>query len=64
MFNKRVKYAIMIYLFILSVLYIIKPSLFFNLDNSIKGFGIKSNETLFTIYHVAFIIALLAFILL
>ena len=46
MINNRLKYSILIFLTVIIVLYIVKPTIFFNLDDSIKGFGISSNESI------------------
>jgi hypothetical protein len=62
MLSKRLRYSVLIFLFSIATLFIIKPKIFFNIDNSVKGFGIKSNQSMFTIYHLAFVIAVLAFI--
>lgn len=62
MFNNKIKYTILTFLTVLIILYIIKPSLLFNLDNTVKGFGVKSDQSIFTIYHISFIFAILVYI--
>ena len=47
-FNNRVKISILIYLFLVCVIYTIKPSIMFTSDNKLKEFGVGENQTLYS----------------
>ena len=46
-FNNRVKVAITIYLFLITIIYVKKPQCMFNKNNQMKEFGVDNEQTIF-----------------
>ena len=59
-FKNPLSVSILIYIVIIFILYVTKPSLCFDKNNNIKTFGCsRENNTLFTIYILSLIIAII-----
>ena len=61
----RILFAFIIYIFILSIIFICKPSCLFNIDESIKDFGFSDeNKSIISLYIMIPILILIIYIIL
>ena len=61
--NFRIQLAFVIYLIIMSIIIILKPSHMYNSDGTIKEFGSGPNKTLFPLWFIIFLGAFIAYYL-
>ena len=65
MYLLRILFAFIIYLFILALIFIFKPSFIFNIDDSIKDFGFSDdNKSILSLYIMTPILILIIYIIL
>ena len=55
------KLSIAAYLTTFFIIVVLKPSICFTEDNQIKGFGVQDDCTLYNIYMISFIFALIVY---
>ena len=60
--SKPLGISLMVYACFILLMYISKPVFFFNLDESLKKFGSGFDRTYFTLFHVALIFSIMAYI--
>lgn len=60
-FNTRVIYATLFYVLLIVLIVISKPSILFNIDGSIKPFGIGEEKTMFSLGVFTVVISILSF---
>jgi hypothetical protein len=61
--NFRIQLAFVIYLIIMAIIIIMKPSHMYNSDDSLKQFGSGQNKTLFPLWFMIFLGAFMAYYL-
>lgn len=59
--NKKLQISIILYLIIVGILVFINPNFFYNKDGKIKVFGLGKNKTMFPLWLVIFVIAVLCY---
>lgn len=59
--NMRVILSILVYFMTMAILYFTKPSLIFHKDGSVKDFGLKSDQTIFSIGIFSSCVAIICF---
>ena len=60
-FNDRFKYALILYIGIITILLIIKPSFMFKKNGKIKEFGVGKNKTVFPFWLIIFISIIISY---
>lgn len=61
--NFRIQLAFVIYLILMAIIIILKPSHMYNTDGTLKQFGSGPNKTLFPLWFIIFLGAFLAYYL-
>ena len=61
--NFRIQLAFVIYLVIMAIIIVIKPSHMYNSDGALKQFGSGQNKTLFPLWFMIFLGAFMAYYL-
>ena len=61
--SNQIKYSILIYIISISIYILLRPSLTFNNNGSLKEFGVSNdkNNTIFPLWLVCFIFAIFAY---
>ena len=59
--SSRIIYSIILYVLIMSLIYVVKPKAIFNDDDSIKSYGIKQNQTIYSLGVVSIILSIVSF---
>ena len=53
--SSRIIYSILLYVLIMSLIYVVKPKIIFNDNGSIKSYGIQKNQTMYSLGVVSVI---------
>ena len=59
--SSRIIYSILLYVLIMSLIYVVKPKIIFNDNGSIKSYGIQKNQTMYSLGVVSVILAIVSF---
>ena len=59
--NFRIQLAFVIYLILIAIIIILKPSHMYNTDGTLKQFGSGANKTLFPLWFIVFLGAFIAY---
>ena len=59
--TSRIVYSVILYTLIIILIYVSKPKLMFNENGSIKSYGIKKNETIYSLGVVSVILSVISF---
>lgn len=59
--TSRIVYSVILYTLIMILIYVSKPKLMFNENGSIKSYGIKKNETIYSLGVVSVILSVISF---
>lgn len=60
-FNKRTIYSSLFFILVVNLIFLSKPSVFFDKNNSVIPFGVGPGKTIFSIGHVVFILAFISY---
>jgi hypothetical protein len=61
LFSSRVIYATIFYILSMTIIFLTKPTMIFNEDNTIKNFGLGEYNSLYNLGTVSVILAILCF---
>ena len=59
--SSRIIYSIILYILLMSLIYVVKPKIIFNDNGSIKSYGMKQNQTMYSLGVVSVIISIVSF---
>lgn len=60
-FNKRTIYSSLFFILVVNLIFLSKPSVFFDKNNNVIPFGVGPGKTIFSIGHVVFILAFISY---
>lgn len=61
LFSSRLIYTVIFYLLLMVIIFMQKPRIIFNEDNSLKNFGFGENQTLYSMGTFSIVIAIISF---
>jgi len=61
--SSRIFYAIFLYILIMTLIFLKKPSMLFEKNGEIKNFGLKKNETMYSVGVLTIVLAIVCFYL-
>jgi hypothetical protein len=61
--SSRIFYAIFLYVLIMTLIFLKKPSMLFEKNGEIKNFGLKKNETMYSVGVLTIVLAIVCFYL-
>ena len=59
--SSRIFYAIFLYILILTLIFLKKPKMFFEDDGEIKQFGLKKEQTIYSVGVFSIVLAIICF---
>ena len=59
--NKRLQVALLIYIIVIAVIMFINPKFMYDREGRIKIFGVGDNKTLFPLWIIIFVIAVISY---
>ncbi len=59
--SSRIVYSVILYTLIMILIYVSKPKLIFNDNGSIKSYGLKKNQTIYSLGVISVILSVLSF---
>ena len=61
MISRRLQISLMLYLILVGVIVFLNPSFFYDKEGNVKIFGLGDNKTMFPLWLIIFIIAVLCY---
>ena len=61
--SSRIFYAIFLYLLIMTLIFLKRPTMFFEENGEIKNFGLKKDETMYSVGVFTVVLAIICFYL-
>lgn len=62
MFSHNIKITLLVYVCLTTIVFILKPPMFFNENGKPKHLGVGDDKTLFPFYNVIFVISIFVYI--
>lgn len=59
--SSRIFYAIFLYILVMTLIFLKKPTMFFDENGEIKNFGLKKHETIYSIGVLTIVLAIICF---
>ena len=59
--SSRILYAILLYILLMTLIYTVKPKLIFNNDGTIKNYGVKNKDTIYSLGVISVVLAIVSF---
>ena len=59
--SSRIFYAIVLYILLMTLIFLKKPSLLFHPDGSIKSFGLNKNQTIYSVGVMSIVLSVICF---
>jgi hypothetical protein len=64
MFSDNIKITLLVYIFLTTVIFVMKPPQFFTEEGKVKHLGVGDDKTLFPFYTVIFVVSIFIYIFL
>ena len=61
--SSRILYSILLYILVMTLIYTVKPKLIFNDEGSIKHYGVKDKDTIYSLGVISVVLAIVSFYL-
>jgi hypothetical protein len=61
--SSRILYSVLLYILLMTLIYTVKPKLIFNNDGTIKNYGIKDKDTIYSLGVISIVLAIISFYL-
>ena len=59
--SSRIFYAIVLYILLMTLIFLKKPSLLFHPNGSIKSFGLNENQTIYSVGIMSIVLSVICF---